>query len=501
MLTTESYNPDVLTCLANLSSDEVFTPPTLANQMLDVLPEELWRDPNARFLDPACKSGVFLREIAKRLDEGLEGQIPDRQERINHILRNQLYGIAITELTALLSRRSLYCSKTANGKYSVCESFEENEQGNILFERVEHTWKNGRCAFCGANQAGYERGEALETHAYKFIHTEHTKEIFDMQFDVIIGNPPYQLSDGGFGRSASPIYHQFVQQAKKMQPRFLTMIIPARWFAGGKGLDVFRAEMMSDDRISHLVDFQNATDVFPGVDVAGGICYFLWERDYHGPCKVTNVRGTERHTVPRPLDEFGIVVRNSEAVPILRKVLSHRENGGRTLAERVSPRNPFGISATLEPSDQGTPCWFMQRIGLRYVVPDIVNDKLEILDKWKLLIPYAPIAGQTDFSQPVGFYYDGNVRISEPGQCCTETYLVAGAFESREEVLSLKSYLLTKTVRFLLLQAVVSQHVTRENFCFVPDLGRYEDVYSDEALRERWGISDPEWAFIDSRIS
>ncbi len=360
---TESYNPDVLTCLANLSSDEVFTPPTLANQMLDLLPEDLWSDPNARFLDPACKSGVFLREIARRLDEGLEGQVPDRQERINHILRNQVYGMAITELTALLSRRSLYCSKTANGKYSVCDSFGKNEQGNILFDRVEHTWKNGRCSFCGASQAGYERGEALETHAYTFIHTEDPKEMFDMQFDVIIGNPPYQLSDGGFGRSASPIYHQFVQQAKKMQPRFLTMIIPARWFAGGKGLDEFRAEMMSDDRISHLVDFQNATDVFPGVDVAGGICYFLWERDYHGPCEVTNVRGTERHTASRPLDEFGIVVRNSEAVPIIRKVISHHENGGQTLADRVSPRNPFGISATLEPTDAGTPCWFMQRIG------------------------------------------------------------------------------------------------------------------------------------------
>ena len=500
MLTTINYNPDVLSCIASLSSDEIFTPPTLANQMLDLLPAELWRDPNARFLDPCSKSGVFLREIAKRLNKGLESQIPDRQERINHIMTKQLFGIAITELTALMSRRTLYCSKTANGKYSICTAFQTPE-GNIRYRRTEHTWKDGRCIYCGASQKNYERGPDKETHAYEFIHTNNPEEIFNMKFDVIIGNPPYQLSDGGgTGKSAVPIYHKFVQQAKKLNPRFITMIVPSRWFAGGKGLDEFRTTMLNDDCIRKLVDYENSADVFPGVDIAGGICYFLWEREYHGQCEVTNFYNGSPVTSLRKLDEFPIFIRHSRAIPIIRKVLSHDENNGRRLSDVISPRKPFGLPSTYKPKSEGIPCWFKQRIGLKYAALQDVTDERQILDKWKLLIPFAPIAGQTDFSKPVAFYYEQNTRIAKPGECCTETWLVACAFDTREEVEAFKSYLFTKIVRFLLLQAVISQNVTRECFYFVPDLGKYEGIYTDEMLKERWGITDEEFAFIDSKI-
>ncbi len=318
------YNPDVLTCLANLSSDEVFTSPQLVNRILDLLPQDLWSDKKTTFLDPGCKSGVFLREIAKRLDAGLERQIPDRQKRINHIFKNQLHGLAITELTSLLSRRSVYCSKTANGRYSVCEVFDKPE-GNIRFGRVEHTWENGRCVYCGASEENYERGGELESHAYKFIHTDKPEKIFNMKFDVIIGNPPYQLSDGGFGKSASPIYHKFVQQAKKLNPRYLTMIIPSRWFGGGKGLDEFRAEMLNDNRIRKIVDFEDSSEVFPGVSVAGGISYFLWDKDYQGACEIVNMHGGLETSAKRALNEFDVFIRHSQAVPIIRKAVGKNE--------------------------------------------------------------------------------------------------------------------------------------------------------------------------------
>ena len=462
-----NYNPDVLTCLANLSNDEVFTSPSLANQILDSLPQELFTNPKTTFLDPVSKSGVFLREIAKRLMVGLEKEFPDQQERLNHIFNKQLFGIAITELTSLLSRRSLYCSKIANSKYSICETF-KNEQGNIIFDKTNHTWRNGKCTFCNASQEVYSREDTLETYAYQFIHTNNPEKIFkNMKFDVIIGNPPYQLSDGGNGKSAKPIYHKFIQQAKKLNPRFLSMIIPARWYAGGKGLDDFREEMLTDNRIRKIVDFENSNEVFPGVDVAGGICYFLWEKDNQGLCEVINYSGGSKVNSERALNEFPILIRQSQAIPIIRKILV---NNKQALNVRVSSRKPFGLPTNYVPKKKGIPCWFTQKIGKQFANVDDVSDPFKILDKWKFLVPPAPIAGQTDFSKPVGFYYDGNTLIAKPGECCTESFIVLGAFKTEKEVLAYKSYIFTKTVRFLLLQTVVSQHVTKNNFQFIPDL-------------------------------
>jgi site-specific DNA-methyltransferase (adenine-specific) len=367
-MNVKNYNPDVLSCLANLSNDEVFTPPALANQVLDLLPMELWSNKESRFLDPVSKSGVFLREIAKRLMVGLENQIPDMQERINHIYKNQLFGIAITELTSLLSRRSLYCSKTANGKYSVCETF-ENEQGNIMFDRVEHVWQNGKCSYCGASLEVYDRGDEMETYAYQFIHTDTPENIFNMKFDVIIGNPPYQLSDGGAQSSATPIYNLFVQQAIKLNPRYLIMIIPARWYSGGKGLDEFRGEMLNDTRLAEIHDFPETSDVFPGLNIRGGVCYFLWEKVHTGTCKVYNYKqGASDLPATRPLLENGseIFIRYNEAIGILRKVTKFNE---KPFLEIVSAQKPFGLRTYVQgqKSQFTNSIKLYQNVGIGYV--------------------------------------------------------------------------------------------------------------------------------------
>lgn len=505
------YNPDVLSCLANLSNDEVFTPPEVVNQMLDMLPQELFCNPDTTFLDPACKTGVFLREIAKRLIVGLEAQFPDLQERLDHIFHKQLFGIAITELTSLLSRRGVYCSKFPSSEFSVTTFDEEHQEGNIRFKRIKHTWdtpklmrdldgkKIGKCIFCGASRDAYDRSDELETHAYEWIHTKKPEEIFNMKFDVIIGNPPYQLETGGSGRQAKPIYNLFIEQAKKLKPRYLTMIIPSRWFAGGFGLDTFRNNMLNDESIRKIVDFPNSSDVFHGVDIAGGVCYFLWDRDNKGDCEIANIINDVEFSEVRKLNEFSTFVRSSQAVPIIRKVFAI-EQPKETLEQTVSPQRPFGLPTNYAPKDSGVPCWFIQKIGLKYAFASDVVDVNNLLDKWKLLVPKAPIAGQTDFTKPVGFYYDGNTRIAKPGECCTESWIVAGAFDTENEVLSFKTYLFTKTVRFLLLQTVVSQDVLRNKFCFVPSLEKYEGIYTDERLCDRWKITPEEWAYIDSRI-
>ena len=301
------YNPDVLECIANLSNDEVFTPPKIANAMLDLLPKELFCNPETKFLDPCSKSGVFLREIAKRLLDGLKTQIPDLQKRVDHIFKNQIYGISLTNLTSLLSRRSVYCCKYANKKYSVTDF--KTESGNIFWTEANHLWINEKCLHCGISKTSFDAqfSSKTEKHAYQFIHNKMPGELQEMKFDVIIGNPPYQMSDGGgTGSSAIPLYHRFVEKAKCLNPRFLTMIIPSRWFTGGKGLDYFRDEMLHDERIRELHDFGNANDCFPGVAIEGGVCYFLWDREQKGLCKVfSHNQNSITAMTERPLLEKG----------------------------------------------------------------------------------------------------------------------------------------------------------------------------------------------------
>ncbi|WP_263587587.1 Eco57I restriction-modification methylase domain-containing protein [Sphingopyxis sp. GC21] len=513
-----SRNPDVLTCIANLSNDEVFTPPEFANRMLDTLAAgwaagndgaDIWANSKVRFLDPCTKSGVFLREIATRLIKGLAAEIPDLQTRVDHILTRQVFGIGITRMTSLLARRSLYCSKHASGEHSVATGF-ASDDGNVWFERTEHSWDKGRCSFCGAGDAIFDRDEGLESHAYAFTHTDdigiRMSEIFggDMQFDVIIGNPPYQITGGGGGTNDSPIYQQFVQQAMRLEPKFLSMVIPSRWMAGGRGLGEFRAEFLADDRIRTLVDYENAKDAFPTVGIGGGICYFLWERDNPGHCQ--SIYHKNNATIgpnPRVLGEFDVFVRDKRAVDILRKVVVLGEPA---FEELVSGDTPFGLATNFtnyarDKSPKAGQVRLYANVGTTRVKGAMARNAIEknaqLIDVWKLFLPVAG-SGRERERSGVDLVL-GPSLIGEPGSVCTQTYLVAAPFDAEVECKSVESYLRTRFARFLISLRKPAQHVFRGMYRWLP-IQSWDRTWTDAALYEKYGITADEIAFIESMI-
>jgi len=495
---TGVYNPDVLSCIANLSNDEVFTPPDVANRMLDMLPQDLFTDPNTKFLDPATKSGVFLREIAKRLIVGLEPVYPDLQERIDHIFHEQLYGIAITELTSLLSRRSVYCSKYPNSIYSVSKF--DSAQGNIRFKRMRHRWQDGKCMFCGASQKEYERDEVLESHAYELIHTTRPEEIFKMKFDVICGNPPYQLNTSDASKQAKPIYHLFVRQAKKLNPRYPTMIIPSRWFAGGMGLDSFRQEMMSDRNVRSITDFANAKDCFPQNSISGGVCYFLWDRDNAGPCRFINIIDGKEYSMERSLNEFPVLVRYNEAVSIVRKIAEKQEP---SVADIVSPISPFGIPTKVRGSNIKSKIYSVPlhtSAGVSYIKPEEIIKGKDYLNSYKVLLSQTGAEHAGEPSKDGKFrVLTSTMKVLEPGEVCTHSYLVLGPLENAAIAESILDYIKTFFVRFLVLLAMTSIHLTKTTFLFVP-MQDFSEKWTDEKLYAKYGLSDEEIAFIESMI-
>lgn len=494
-----NYNPDVLSCLANLSNDEVFTPPEIANRMLDLLPKEIWSDSKVKFLDPFCKSGVFLREITMRLLDGLSEEIPDMQERLDHILHYQVYGMAITELTSLVSRRSLYCSKEASSEYSISR-FDE-AAGNIAFHEIQHTWNEstGKCIYCGASRDVYERGEDKESHAYQFIHTDNPKELFNnMKFDVIIGNPPYQLNDGGGRDSAAiPLYDKFVQKAKQLAPHFLIMIIPARWYTGGRGLDDFRDNMISDTRLKVIHDYPETDDCFPGLNIRGGVCYFLWDSLYHGDCTIINHIKGKMIEMKRPLKEANIplLIRYNQSISIMKKVLKFKEV---SLGKYVSTSKPFGMRSNF--SDFTSIQTEMHSVKLYrfgengYVAKKIIVKNEKLIDRYKVLVSKASPGGDeyphSIVSQPI---------VSEPNSVCTETYLVIKDVDSRIEAENLVSYIKTRFFRFMMSLVKNTQNISKASYTFVP-LQDFSHPWTDEMLYRKYKLSSDEIAFIESMI-
>ncbi|MFQ5668136.1 MAG: Eco57I restriction-modification methylase domain-containing protein [Candidatus Binatia bacterium] len=506
-------NPDVLTCIANLSNDEVFTPPEFANRMLDTVAEawsadhggaDLWADSTVQFLDPYTKSGVFLREITSRLTEGLADEMPDLEERVAHILTKQVFGIGITYLTSLLARRSLYCSKHANGEHSIANGF-ASDAGNIWFERTEHAWEGTKCAYCGAPRTFFDREEGLETHAYAFIHSDDIKtriaELFggDMQFDVIIGNPPYQITGGAGGSSDSSIYQLFVEQAMRLEPRYLSMVIPSRWMAGGRGMDEFRKTMLTDRRVSHLVDYTKMSTAFPGVDFEGGVGYFLWSREYQGDAQYTLFQGEERHpTITRDLGAHDIFIRDHRALGILERVQALREP---TMDAVISADTPFGLATNFSDYKnkpfRGSVALYLTDRGRRIVAHTDrsgIKKNAHLTDSWKVLLPEA--YGERGAIPALVL---GPSIVAPPASVCTQTYLVAGPLASDKAANSLRGYAKTRFFRFLVSLRKITQHALRSTYSWVPQQ-TWDRDWTDEMLYKKYGITKDQIAFIESMI-
>lgn len=463
--TSRRHIPDILDCLSQLSNDQVPTPPKLANAMLDLLPTEVWSDPTLRWLDPAVKSGVFLREIATRLLLGLAGWESNFEKRRDHIFRNMLYGTSIDEVTGLLARRSLYYSTRADGDRSVLRF--ESPDGNVPFVRTSHSFRDERCTVCGA-PAALERGDDRENYAYSFTHgTYPTQELKDMKFDVIVGNPPYQIGVDGNTRTR-PVYQQFVLQAIEMQPRHVLMITPSRWFTGGLGLDEFRAAMLADRRLEKMVDNPKLFDCFPGVEIKGGVSYFLWTRSHNGDCEFSvRVNGQIVSTMSRDLRKGkGVLVRSNDAETIIEKV---EALGEQSISHRVSSQKPFGLlsnfsdfRAEQEPGDV--------RLYKRDRKPAWI-DRAQITQGQDLVSPIkvlTPEAGDGHGRVPA--IVTGAPFVVEGNSACTQTFLVAGAFESLVDAERYAALLRTRFARFLVHQRKASQHTTSDSYAFVPDV-------------------------------
>lgn len=511
------YKPDVLSCLADLSNDEVFTPPDVANKILDMLPQELFRNPDTKFLDPACKSGVFLREIAKRLIAGLADKIPNLQERCDWIFQNQLYGIAITELTSLLSRRSVYCSKYPNSPFSISQF--DDVQGNIKFHKIKHQWdkqdKNGKCVFCGIgynNKLNDVKREGMENHAYEFIHTLHPEEIFNMKFDVIVSNPPYQLTTGGgteakkSATQAKPIYHKFIEMAKLLNPRYISMIVPARWYAGGIGLGKFRNDMLNDKCLVKLVDYINSKDCFQGVDIAGGVCYFLWDRSNPvDECEIINISGDTRNTEHRSMNEFGdLFIRSNDAIEIIKKVKAKAQH---FMTDIVSPIDTFGIPSKEKGHDvknEGD-VELITSSGYNsqkkaYLSRTMVKKNADLIDKYKVKISImVPQGGEVGINPENGYRSISTPQIILPGAVDSFSYLNVGFFDSKEEASNLVQYLKCKFTRYLIRTTYSSVHVSQDNFRFVP-LVDFKTEWTDEKLYYMFGLTPEEQALIEKTM-
>lgn len=519
-------NFDILETITNVGNDEVFTPRKICDMLLDSLPEEVWHNPNYKWLNPATKNGIFEREIAIRLDEGLKEIITDVEVRRKHILQNMIFAIGQTKFTANVARRTLYYCAKANQKCDGIKAKDghyvngfaigngtwfNDEEGNIITPQAIHDFdKTSKCRFCGiGKQSMYIDPSQREQYAYEFIHTyhlalpRHLSKIFkgdkNMKFDIIIGNPPYQLKTTSNSSQSIPIYQKFVEQAMSLEPKYICMIIPSRWFAGGMGLDSFRETMLKNRHIKLLVDWVNAKDCFPTLSIGGGVCYFLYDKDYEGVCEVTNIHNGEKSSLKRGLDEFGdVFVRHNDAIKILRKIKEKKET---SFEKHVSSLSPFGIDSkerghqVQKPNDKV----LFSSEGTSFIDDSCIKTGKEMVNQYKIMVSKvtAEHAGEPDKNGQ--FKVLSTTKMINPNEVCTFSYFVVGASDDKNITENILKYMKTKFFRFLLLLSVTSINLSKDKFRFIPSQD-FSKVWTDDELFTKYNINKEEQDYINSLI-
>ena len=495
---------------------EVFTAEREVNDMLDMVAQECRRI-DSRFLEPACGDGNFLAEILRR-KLGAAGkkydESPSDYEKNAVLAASSIYGVDIMLDNIIRCRQRML--EIWNEEYkAVCG----NECGRKTQDDVKHIFeKNIVCGNALSLMRADENGcdtklpivfsewtavspAGLRQKDYVFSEILMDGAVGDenvsgLKFDVIISNPPYQMNDGGAQASAKPLYHKFIQQAKKLNPRYLTMIVPSRWFAGGKGLDSFRNEMLHDTRICRLHDYPDASDCFPGVEIKGGVCYFLWDRDYCGECEVlTHSKGRIVSSMKRPLLEkdHGIFVRDNKAVEILKKVQKFGED---SFALVVSARKPFAFPTNFKDfyecrkNDSDLKIYANHSEG--YIERKRVEKNQDWIARWKVLVPEAIGSGDTKTDRV-------NPILAGPGEICTETYLVVGPCESKTEAENMIAYIQTRFFHFMLGLKKITQHTTSKVYEFVPQQD-FSIRWTDKLLYEKYGLTDKEAEYVEALV-
>ncbi len=524
---------DILETINNVGNDEVFTPRKVVDMMLNSLPEEVWHNPDYRWLNPASKTGIFEREIAIRLDEGLKNIIPDTETRRKHILQDMIFSIGQTKFTANVARRTLYYCCQANRK---CDGIKEDghyvngfaigggswfddAEGNIKTPCSNHLMSKDKCVYCGMSKdSRYLDSDQREQYSYDFIHSRPgadlqkllSKRFFKgdekVKFDVIVGNPPYQLSTDSKNSEKSktqavPIYQLFAEQAFSLKPRYVTMIMPSKWFAGGmSSLEDFRKYMMSCRKIRYLTDYANAKDCFPTNSIAGGVNFFLWDREYDGDCSFTNIIGDKQYVQSRGLNEFPILVRQNEAVSILRKVKSAGEE---TMDQIASPLMPFGLSTDVRgvESPDSKHCIALHTSkGVTYIEKSSIKKGLDILEKYKVLVGILGAEHALEPDKDGKFrIITSSMKVLAPSEACTHSYFTIGKCNSMNEADNIYRYLRTKFARFLILSAMTSTHLSRNVLIFLP-IQDFSKSYTDNDLYLKYDLTQEEIDFIEEQM-